>query len=419
MDRKKGVTDIAAQAQRVLADDPHASEELRLGRAAFLKEVERRNLSASLRRDSTRQRYWLPLGFAASLAVGAAGLWLFMRADTFQVGETREGRLGDVIEAVGSATVPVSFSEGSTLLVHDGGRIRVLSLEAGATHILVEDGVVDASIAHRRTGKTKWEFDVGSYRVTVNGTRFRMAYRSATGALRVSTQEGQVTVSGGPLKAPRIVSAGESLAPAEGPTVEGASEPIASEPIASAPFPDSSAPPSDSGTVEDSGAPPEPQRAVKPGRVQWQELIAAGRLREGLRAAERTDFELACETASVKELLALADAGRFFGPPKRAVTALNALRRRFPGSPAAGTAAFTLGRIAAETDGAYGQAARWFEVYLREQPNGPLMGDAFGRLIEARLRSGDTAGARSGAQQYLRRFPAGPYADEARDILAR
>src|SRR6185369_8028716 len=119
------------------------------------------------------------------------------------------------------------------------------------------------------------------------------------------------------------------------------------------------------------------------------------------------------------ELFALADAGRFFGLHARAGDALNALRRRFPGTPEAGTAAFTLGRIAFENENAYARAARWFDTYLREQPAGALMGDAFGRLIEAELRSGDRAGARASAQQYLRRFPGGPYASEARGVLSK
>ena len=41
------------------------------------------------------------------------------------------------------------------------------------------------------------------------------------------------------------------------------------------------------------------------------------------------------------------------------------------------------------------EAASWFETYLREQPSGPLMGDAFGRLMEARLRAGDATRARA------------------------
>jgi TolA-binding protein len=151
----------------------------------------------------------------------------------------------------------------------------------------------------------------------------------------------------------------------------------------------------------------------------WRELLAAGRLSDGLRAAERANFDRVCHVATAKELLALADAGRLFGRHARAMTALRVLRQRFPGSADAATAAFTLGRISFEKQHDYPNAATWFETYLREQPSGPLMGDSFGRLMEARLRSGDHDRARSDAQQYLRRFPEGPYASEARGILSR
>jgi len=425
MDGKTGLTDIAARVRRVLAEDPGASDEIRSGRAAFLREVERRNQpSIGGRAFDRRNRYWLPLCFSAFIGVAAA-LWLWTRPGTFQIGETREGRIGDVIEAADGRVVPVSFSEGSTLVLRDGGRIRVLSLESGATQVLVEDGVVDATIVHRKTGRTKWEFDVGAYRVTVNGTKFRMAYQAASRALRVSTEEGQVTVAGGSLATPRTVSAGQSLAPVAAPKQE-ASHDASPVPIADVapsgapvdpPVPVAEVAPSAAPSALDERSSPMAKSVAATGR--WQELIAAGRLREGLRGAERADFDLVCETATIKELLALAEAGRFFGPSKRAVVALSTLRRRFPSSPEAGTAAFTLGRIALEKDGAYTQAARWFETYLREQPNGPLMGDAFGRLLEARRRSGDSSGARTSAQQYLRRFPQGPYAAEARDILSQ
>ena len=145
----------------------------------------------------------------------------------------------------------------------------------------------------------------------------------------------------------------------------------------------------------------------------------AGRLAEGLRAAERADFQRVYQVATAKELLVLAVAARLFGSAAQAVTALRVLRQRFPGTMEAATAAFKLGRMAFEKEHAYGEAARWFELCLREQPSGPLMGDSFGRLMEARLRAGNLAGARSDAQQYLRRFPEGPYASEARGILSK
>jgi TolA-binding protein len=118
------------------------------------------------------------------------------------------------------------------------------------------------------------------------------------------------------------------------------------------------------------------------------------------------------------ELLALADAARLSDQTPRAVEALLALRQRFPGSTSAATGAFSLGRLAFEKRGAYAEAARWFARYLDEQPNGPLMGDAVGRLMEARHRAGDRPAARRDAERYLQRFPEGPYAGTARAILA-
>jgi len=142
-------------------------------------------------------------------------------------------------------------------------------------------------------------------------------------------------------------------------------------------------------------------------------------LQEAVHAAERADFDRVCQTASAKDLLALADAARLFTRTPRAVTALRVLRQRFPSSAEASTAAFALGRIAFEQKRAYPEAVDWFATYLLEQPSGPLHGDCVGRLMEARLRAGDQSGAHLDAEQYLRRFPEGPYASEARGILAK
>jgi transmembrane sensor len=401
MDREEDLADTTARMRELIVGDPRARDELRRGRAVFLEEVARRNVEPSFRHPSARRRRrWLPLVLSASVAAGAAGLWIWTRPVTFEIGEARQGQLGAAIEAADGRTVPVSFSEGSTLSVLHGGRIRVLSVKPGDVRVLVEDGVVDASIAHREPGKTRWQFEAGAYHVTVTGTRFRLAFHAGDQSLRVSTAEGRVVVAGGCLEAAKTVSAGESL--------------------------ESSCPPREAPPPEDVSARQEPlaptMDLAPPSRTipaeRWRALLAAGRLREGLRAAERANFDQVCRTASAKELLALADAGRFFGPYRRAIASLGALRRRFPGSADAGTAAFTLGRIIFENEHAYAQAATWFETYLREQPTGPLMGDAFGRLMEARLRSGDDAGARANAAQYLRRFPGGPYSSEARGILS-
>ena len=400
MDRKQGLEDIARRVREVLADDPAASDELRRTRAAVLEKVERRKMASRFVRWSpgVPRRRSLLLAISASFAAGAAALWIWTRPPTFAIGEARPGELGDVVEATDGRVVPVSFSEGSTLVLRDGGRVRVLSLNAAAARVLVEDGVVDATIVHRQARKTRWEFEVGLYRVTVTGTKFRIAFRAGDGSLRVSTEAGRVVVAGGCLEAPATVGAGESLEPSCAPPEGPAANDTAVAPAAA----------------------PDATPTIKVNQIErWRQLLAGGRLLDGLRAAERVSFNQVCRVATEKELLALADAGRFFGPSKRAVGALTALRQRFPGSPDARTAAFTLGRLAFESEHDYGKAAGWFETYMREEPRGPLMGDAFGRLMEARLHAGDGAGARASAQQYLRRFPGGPYSSEAIGILSK
>lgn len=425
MDGKEGLSHLGARIRELLAGDPRAAGETRRARDAFLAEVERRNGMPRARPSLQRRRgagVALLLGAAAAVVavVVTVGVVPGLRSGrgpvTFRVDDARPGRLGDVVEASDGRTVPVAFSEGSTLALHDGARMRVVSLDAQAgavsVQVLLEDGALDASIAHRRGVRTRWQIGAGPYQVTVTGTKFRMQLGDGQRSLRVSTEEGRVVVSGGCLQQPRAVAAGESLDSRCPPVQAVPGEPHPLEaPAADGAPPAPASPPS---------AAPGPTGRARAGRSdRWRELLAAGRLQDGLRAAERASFAGVCETATPEELLALADAGRFFGPYTRAVAALGALRRRFPGTPEAGTAAFTLGRIAFDNQNAYGRAASWFDTYLREQPAGPLMGDAFGRLIEARLRSGDRIGARATAEQYLRRFPGGPYASEARGILSK
>jgi TolA-binding protein len=408
MDRTEAdIEAICKRLRDVLACESAAQAEPRQERDAFLERFAERHAGAL--RPSRPGRRWLPWALAAAAGAAAAGMWLLGRPVSFQVGEARRGRLGDMIEAHDGQATPLRFSEGSRLLLHEGGRMRVLALEKESARVLVENGVLDVSITHPKTRRTRWEFEAGPFRVVVTGTKFQMAFYARDESLSLSTQEGQVVVSGGCQQTPRKVSAGERmdlscLAQAGSPSAHLA--PSEENAAPAAPF--EAQPDND---------------AVSPGRPRgepaWRKLLASGRLSEGLHAAERADFQHVCQIATARELLALGDAARLFGPPTRAVVALRVLRQRFPGTADAATAAFKLGLVAFEKERAYTEAARWFETCLREQPAGPLMGDSVGRLMEARLRGGDLAGARADAQQYLRRFPEGPYASEARGILSR
>jgi TolA-binding protein len=402
-DDEKQLDRIGDRVRQLMSDDASASEELRRGRSAFLAEVVQRQQSPA--RAPRTPRRLLPWAVAASLATATTGLWLWARARplSFEVGETASGQLGQRIEALEGKAVPLNFSDGSSLLLHPGAKMRVLSLGSSATRVLVEDGALDVRVAHRSLRKVRWDLEAGPFHVQVTGTKFQMVFHAALQSFRLATEEGQVMVSGCEQQ-PRTVSAGQSIdlsCPREGlvPPVQAAAR----------------APAQPTPTTE---TVPPPARTTK-GEPSWRELLAAGRTEEALRMAERGNFDRACQTASSKELLALADAARLSGSHQRAITALQRLRQHYPRSMDASIAAFTLGRIAFEKLHAYGEAASWFDTYMREQPDGPLMGDSFGRRMEARMRAGDQAQARRDAEQYLRRFPRGPYADEARSLLSK
>ncbi|HET9958058.1 MAG TPA: tetratricopeptide repeat protein, partial [Polyangiaceae bacterium] len=290
--------------------------------------------------------------------------------------------------------------------------------DANGARVLLEAGEAEVSIQHRVGRKARWNVEAGPYRVAVTGTRFRVAWNPAEQAFELALHEGNVLVSSNRcLQQERVVHAGETLAlscATRSKVAASASVEVVptAPPVAGAP----------SGATWHAQAPKASARAVTTAETEaldaFREPLAAGHFAEALRLAERAHFERVIANASRSDLLQLADAARLSGRIDRAVQALGAVRQRFPGSEEAGTAAFSLGRIAFDQHKAYGEASQWFSTYLAEQPGGPLMGDAFGRLIEARERSGDLAGARTEAERYLRRFPQGPYAAEARRILA-
>lgn len=153
--------------------------------------------------------------------------------------------------------------------------------------------------------------------------------------------------------------------------------------------------------------------------IPWRELAATGRYREAFAASITAGFDEECERASSADLLVLADAALFSHRSDRALQALMSVRKRFPGSSAAAVAAFKLGVIAFDHHGSYAEAQRWFETYLQERPGGSFAREARGRLMEVDVRSGHVEAARVRAREYLARYPSGPHARVARELLSR
>jgi len=117
--------------------------------------------------------------------------------------------------------------------------------------------------------------------------------------------------------------------------------------------------------------------------------------------------------SSGADLLLLADSARYAGDSGHAKQAPVAARGRGE----KGRTAFLLGKIAADSSGAPGEAAQWFEAYLAEAPGGDLAEQALGRLIELYRRTGRTGEAQSAATKYIEKYPGGGYAGAARSVL--
>ena len=429
---------IGARIREALDESGDAAHELRVARQLLLDRVAERNVArfrpGAWGRITARTRRVLMVTGTVAFASLTLAVWLALPV-TFRVGslDAPRGRLGDRVDAGGGQAVSVWFSEGSSMIVDPGATVRVLSAEPTGARVLVERGAVDVAIVHRAARGTRWRFEAGPFHVLVTGTKFRVAWKPEDQSFSLETREGAVVVSSACLPAARTVRGGEgvrlSCAPPAVSTAARVGPPVgAARASASA---------SAAAAADEEAAAlallDEPRRVAAPAErppvnnataltaraADWRELVASGRYSDGLRVAERVGFSQACRTANEQELLSLADAARLFGRTARAVEALGILRQRFPRSPGAATAAFSLGRIAFERQEAYGDAARWFATYLDEMPNGALTGDAAGRLMEARQRAGERTRARADAESYLGRFPGGPYAPAARAILSQ
>jgi hypothetical protein len=184
-----------------------------------------------------------------------------------------------------------------------------------------------------------------------------------------------------------------------------ASSPPSSDSAAVAPTP-SAAAPGGSATNDDRAGSLSPAHA--PAQA-WEQLSRSGDYAAAYEGASRKGIGQLMGTASSSALLSLAEVCRFTGHAAESAQILNRLRQRFPGTDDAATAAFELGRR--------GGGASWFRSYLAERPNGALALEASGRLLEVLGRSGDRAAARAAASAYLSRYPNGPHAAFAHQLL--
>lgn len=321
-------------------------------------------------------RYWLGLA-AAGVAVATLFTVLLTRPapTSFRV-SGQNGQVGVWLGAEPARELPLQFSEGTRVALGAGSRGRVSQVSPGGARVELERGSVSARVTHRPGAD--WVFSAGPFEVSVLGTELDLSWSPEAGKLELKVSSGRVLLRGPLVQGAQEVRAGQvcrvdlerRLLELGRVTAEAASPSNSSPPAAPpvAPADESPAPPAASANVERSATP--------------------------------------------ESLLELAAAARLAGRPAEERAALLACRKRAPGQPPAARAAYLLGRASSGAE-----AARWFEIYLREQPSGLLAREASGRLIESHAAARNASAAAQAASRYLAAYPDGPHASMARRTL--
>ena len=348
------------------------------------------------------------LAVAAMVAIAAVRLARQPeRALSFSDGNAATpAQLGAWLSPSGAEPIAIRFSDGTVVSVGPQARARVVRTTARGADLVLAQGSLSLAVVHREGGE--WHVGAGPFTVLVTGTHFDVGWSVPDRTFTLSLQEGSVLVVGPTLSgAGRRVKAGETLR-------IKMDEPAQPEPALSAASVGSSAAklaPEDSARTL--------PKVVRPALGSWKDLASRQDYADALAAAEADGFDQTCQAASAHDLVLLGNAARFAGSAARAQQAFRLVRSRFAGTPDAAMAAFFLGRIAYDQLGNRSEAAEWFRSYLREAPSGALAREAAGRLLEAQRALGDLQAARITARQYLEKYPSGPHAALAHDVIGQ
>jgi hypothetical protein len=383
-------------------------------RAPESEEMSAEWFAASVRQHTdTRSRRWgwaalggyrYGLAFAGALLVALA---LFDAGRLLQGGEALSYRVksgaaaGQLVEAK-QEPIELDFSDGTVVSVESGSKARVSETTRRGARFHLDSGRMAFNVVpHADRGN--WLVDAGPFQVRVTGTIFTVEWLAAEGSLRVDVTRGHVVVEGEGER--RELGPGDSFNHREAtPSASDAARKRGTE---------EQLPRAQQDDPAVLPAPAAPARGADKASA-WSLLVAAGDFGSVIDAAHKRGIQSCLDGCSQEDLRALADAARLGGNASLAERALLAQRSRFAGSGDAAAAAFLLGRSAEQRHDP--KALGWYERYLTEAPKGPFAGDALGRKMVL-VAAGDRKASAALAEQYLARFPAGPYASHARSMI--
>jgi transmembrane sensor len=258
---------------------------------------------------------------------------------------------------------PLRLDDGSNIILAMGVRLETIRNDGRAFVSRVAGGTATFDV--HPGGPRRWSIRCGESTVEVIGTRFDVECSGAHGRVRV--ERGVVHVHAATTTA-AVTPADrqDEVSLVAGESIEiGGSTPAEEAPVPSAP----------------------------------------SVLRGPMPASESA--QRAAPVDPVADQLALADRARLAGNATDAVKPLLRIVREHPSDPRAALASFMLGRVQLDMLGNAVGAADAFERAIALGLSRGLLEDAYVRLVEARTRAGDAAGARKAAADYDTRFPGG------------
>jgi hypothetical protein len=404
--------------------------------------------AARARDDRRRTARRVALGgvVVVAAALGGRALWPWGSGERLSyvlegapAGRGGRGEIDGYVAGNPASGATLKFSDGTRVALEGAARAFVASTDARGARVRLEEGRAHFSVVHRP--RARWSVEAGPFVVAVTGTTFDVRWSSAEGRLDVHLIAGQVIVRGPLTGAGVTLSPGQELEarPAEGalridrapetpqapapapavvapaivPAVASAPAPAVVTP-AEAPRAPAARPVSPRAHGKPEAAAPATAPALGAG---WGRDVARGDFAKVLREADEAGIDDCLRTLPSGPLAALGDAARYDGRAILAREALLAQRTRFPGSAAAEEAPFLLGRLAEGTGEGTRAALDWYQRYIEEAPSGTYAAEARGRAMLLLRALPSAERPRAAARDYLRLYPAGPYATQARQIL--
>jgi hypothetical protein len=307
----------------------------------------------------------------------------------------------------------IDFSDGTEVLLRKDSQLRVTRVTAHGADVLLEKGAAHVAVVHRDR-HTRWNFHAGPYRVAVVGTKFELRWNPETGGLEVEMDEGIVEVDGPGVSKQRVTSRQKLEAFSNPPR---ASLYLETPPAVAEP---ERAPQTEPPVVHVLREKRTPQAAAEKPKAQgpsWRYLANTGDAVGAIRAADEAGFAWLTRSLPKADVLLLGDTAMKARYTAYAREAWLRVRERFPGSDAAVAAAIRLGDLAADVEHDDAQAVKWFSLAVKEAPKADTAPIAMGRWLDVLVRGKQRAAAKKVAADYVKRFPNGERAAEARALL--